>query len=70
MVQEVRYKMDINTLRKIEDDKDIKLNDIGRIKIRSSSPVLYDSYRKNRLTGSFILVDDLTHNTVAAGMIL
>ena len=70
MVQEVRYKMDINTLHKIEDDKELRLNDIGRIKIRASSPVLYDSYRKNRLTGSFVLIDDMTHNTVAAGMII
>ena len=70
MVQEVRYKMDINTLHKIEEDKEIKLNDIGRIKLRASAPVLYDTYRRNRLTGSFILVDDLNNNTVAAGMIL
>lgn len=70
MVQEVRYKVDINTLHKIEDDKKIALNDIGRIKIRASAPVLFDTYRRNRLTGSFILVDDLSHNTVAAGMII
>jgi sulfate adenylyltransferase subunit 1 (EFTu-like GTPase family) len=46
------------------------LNDIGRIRLRASAPVLFDSYRRNRLTGSFILVDDMTNNTVAAGMII
>ncbi len=70
MVQEVRYKVDINTLHKIEADKELRLNDIGRIRLRASAPVLFDSYRRNRLTGSFILVDDMTNNTVAAGMII
>jgi len=70
MVREVRYKVDINTLHKIEDDLVLGLNDIGRISLRTSAPVFYDSYKRNRLTGSFILVDEFTNETVAAGMIL
>lgn len=69
IVREVKYKVDINTLHKIEDDKGFKLNDIGRILIRTASPLCYDSYKRNRVTGSFILVDALTNETVAAGMI-
>ena len=69
MVQAINYKVNINTLHKIEDDKDFKLNDIGRIKLRTSSPLIYDSYKRNRTTGSFILVDPNTNETVAAGMI-
>ena len=70
IVKEVRYKMNINTLRKIEDDLEIGLNDIGRITVRTSNPLFHDTYRRNRLTGSVILVDESTNNTVAAGMIL
>jgi sulfate adenylyltransferase subunit 1 len=53
VIQEIVYKMDINTLHKLEDDKNIELNDIGRIRLRTTSPLLYDSYSKNRFTGSF-----------------
>ena len=70
LIKDIRYKMDINTLHKIEDDKEIKLNDIARISLRTSSPLFYDTYRRNRLTGSVILIDDMTHATVAAGMII
>ena len=69
LVKEIVYKMDINTLRKVEDDKEFRLNDIGRIVIRAASPLCYDSYKANRVTGSFILVDAFTNETVAAGMI-
>lgn len=68
--KEVRYKVNINNLHKIEDDLEVKLNDIARISFRVSSPLFVDSYTRNRLTGSFILVDDMTNVTVAAGMIL
>ena len=67
---EVCYKMNINTLRKIEDDLTLKLNDIGRIKVRTSAPLIADSYKSNRITGSFVLIDELTNATVAAGMII
>ncbi len=70
IVKEVRYKMNINTLHKIEDDLELQLNDIGRISIRTSAPIFYDSYSKNRITGSIILVDPMTNETVAAGMII
>jgi sulfate adenylyltransferase subunit 1 len=70
VVKDVRYKININTLHKIEDDKTIGLNDIGRVLIRTTSPLFYDSYNKNRITGSVILVDEFTNETVGAGMIL
>ena len=70
VIKEVRYKMNINTLHKIEDDKTIGLNDIGRVLIRTTSPLFYDSYNKNRITGSVILVDEFTNERVGAGMIL
>ncbi|MDF3130387.1 GTP-binding protein [Kiritimatiellaeota bacterium B1221] len=70
MVREVKYKVNINTLHKIEDDLEFKLNDIGRITLRTSAPINADSYKKNRITGSFVLIDEHTNETVAAGMIL
>lgn len=70
IIKEVYYKVDINTLHRMEDDKDIKMNDISRVKLRTTKPLLIDSYRKNRSTGSIILIDDNTHETVAAGMII
>ena len=70
MVKEVTYKVDINTLHKIEDDLTMDLNSIGRITLRTSQPLFYDSYKINRTTGSFILVDEQTNQTVAAGMIV
>ena len=70
IVKEVRYKVDINTLHKIEEDKSIGLNDIGRILIRTTAPLFYDSYKKNRATGSLLLIDEFTNETVGAGMII
>jgi sulfate adenylyltransferase subunit 1 len=70
MIKDILYKLDINTLHSIKDFDDFKLNDIGRIKIRSSKPLFYDSYKKNRHTGSIILIDPNTNATIAAGMII
>lgn len=70
IIKKVRYKVNINTLHRIEDDLEIGLNDIGRILIRTTSPLLYDSYKKNRATGSLILIDEFTNETVGAGMII
>jgi sulfate adenylyltransferase subunit 1 len=70
MIKEVKYKMNINTLHRNEEDLEIGLNDIGRISIRTTAPLFYDSYRRNRNTGSVILVDESTNETVAAGMII
>jgi sulfate adenylyltransferase subunit 1 len=70
MIREIRYKVDINTLHRLEDDKQIGMNDIARIKLRTTKPLLIDSYNRNRSTGSLILIDEGTNNTVAAGMII
>lgn len=70
IVKEIQYKLDINTLSRNKEDLDIKMNDIARIKIRTTKPLFYDTYRKNRITGSIILVDEASNNTVAAGMII
>lgn len=70
VVKNVKYKVNINTLHRIEDDLEIGLNDIGRISIRTTVPLLYDSYKINRTTGSVILVDEFTNETVGAGMII
>lgn len=70
IVKDVRYKMNINTLHRVEDDTTIGLNDIGRILVRTTAPLFYDSYNKNRFTGSVILIDEFTNETVGAGMII
>jgi sulfate adenylyltransferase subunit 1 len=69
MIKDVIYKMDINELRRVEDDKAVGMNDICRLHLRTTKPLFYDPYKKNRITGSFILIDEATNNTVAAGMI-
>ncbi|MFT6243317.1 MAG: sulfate adenylyltransferase subunit 1 [Crocinitomicaceae bacterium] len=70
MIKEVVYKMDINTITRDKEDKEIGMNDICRVKIRTMKPLMIDPYRENRITGSIILVDDSTNETVAAGMII
>ncbi|QUQ64215.1 adenylyl-sulfate kinase [Kutzneria sp. CA-103260] len=68
-VLELVYRIDVNTLHRDETAESLSLNEIGRVRLRTQTPLLFDSYRRNRSTGSFILVDDATNNTVAAGMI-
>jgi len=68
-VDAIRYGIDVNTLKRSET-KTFQLNQIGRVVLTSSRPLLFDSYEKNRQTGSFILIDPLTHNTSAVGMII
>ena len=70
LITEVRYKVNINTLHKVEADLEFNLNDIGRISLRTSAPLIADSYKRNRITGSFVLIDEQTNETVAAGMII
>ena len=70
MIKEVEFKMNISTLERDYEDKLINMNDIGRVKLRTTKPLFYDSYRRNRNTGSFILINEATNETVAAGMIL
>jgi sulfate adenylyltransferase subunit 1 len=70
VVQEVKYHVDINSLHKVEGVDGFAMNDIGRISLRTAVPLMFDSYRRNRQTGSFILIDPGTNETVAAGMIV
>ena len=70
MIKNILYKVDINTLHRNEEDKKISSNDIARISIRTTAPLFIDSYNSNRNTGSVILIDEATNNTVGAGMIL
>jgi sulfate adenylyltransferase subunit 1 len=70
MVNHVQYKLDINTLHRNEEDKNVGMNDIIRVSLRTTKPLMKDSYRKNRFTGSIILIDESTNETVAAGMVI
>ena len=70
MIKEVVYKIDIKTLERNPEDKSLNMNDISKVKIRTTKPLMIDSYRENRTTGSIILIDDTTNETVAAGMIV
>ena len=70
VVRELRYRLDVNTLHRDEDATELALNDIGRIKLRTTQPLFADEYRRNRTTGGFILVDEATNATAGAGMIL
>lgn len=70
IVKAIKYKMDINNLSRIQDQNSLTMNDIGRIQLRSTSELFFDSYNKNRSTGSFILIDENTNVTVGAGTIL
>ncbi|MCK9207485.1 MAG: GTP-binding protein [Salinivirgaceae bacterium] len=69
VVKGINFKTNINTYEKDLDDKQIKMNDIANLSLMTAKPIFYDSYRKNRTTGSIILVDEGTNETVAAGMI-
>lgn len=70
IIKEIRYKLDINSLHRNEDDVNIQMNDIARVVLRTTKPLFVDTYRKNRITGSIILIDEGTNTTVAAGMII
>jgi sulfate adenylyltransferase large subunit len=70
LVRDVNYRLDVNTLHRDQQASELGLNDVGRIDLRTTAPLFYDEYRRNRLTGSFILADEVTNVTVAAGMIL
>jgi sulfate adenylyltransferase subunit 1 len=70
IIKEVRYKLNVNTLHRELEDRTIKMNDIGRVVIRTTKPLFIDAYRKNRNTGSVIFVDEGTNETVGAGMII
>ncbi|MBI9061209.1 MAG: 50S ribosome-binding GTPase [Marinilabiliaceae bacterium] len=70
MVKDIHYKMNIDTLEKNEEDKNVGMNDIARLSLRTTKPLFFDSYIRNRFTGSIILIDEATNETVAAGMII
>jgi sulfate adenylyltransferase subunit 1 len=70
MVKEIRYKVDVNTLDRIPDGQELKMNEIARVSLRTTKPLFYDSYRQNRNTGSLILIDEATNNTMGVGMIV
>jgi bifunctional enzyme CysN/CysC len=70
MVKDLHYRLDINSLHRDEQPGTLALNEIGRVSLRTTVPLFFDEYRRNRSTGSFILVDEATNATVAAGMII
>jgi sulfate adenylyltransferase subunit 1 len=70
MVKDIKYKIDINTLHRIEGVQAIEMNDIARLSIRSSKPLFYDVYKRNRQTGSLIIIDEQTNETIGAAMII
>ncbi|MCH7846282.1 MAG: 50S ribosome-binding GTPase [Acidobacteria bacterium] len=69
LVIDLQYRFDVNTLHRDESAKELTLNEIGRVRLRTTAPLFYDEYRRNRHTGSFILVDQASNNTVGAGII-
>jgi bifunctional enzyme CysN/CysC len=70
LVKDLHYRLDVNTLHRDEDATSLSLNEIGRVTLRTTAPLFSDDYRRNRATGSFILVDEASNDTVAAGMIV
>jgi sulfate adenylyltransferase subunit 1 len=70
IIKNIRYKLDVNTLHRNIENLNIGMNDVARVQLRTTKPLLTDAYRKNRTTGSIILIDESTHETVAAGMII
>ena len=70
LVRDLHYRLDVNTLHRDEDASDLRLNEIGRVGLRVTQPLFVDDYNRNRLTGGFILIDEATNGTVAAGMII
>jgi bifunctional enzyme CysN/CysC len=69
MVTDLRYRLDISTMHRDLDATSLHLNEIGRAVLRTTEPIFADDYRRNRVTGSFVLIDEDTHQTVAGGMI-
>jgi len=69
LVKDIQYRLDVNTLHRDQETKELGINEIGRVQLRTTTPLLCDPYSKNRTTGSFILIDEATGVTVGAGMI-
>ena len=70
IVTEVMYKVNVNTLERIENDKEVRMNDIAMVSIRATKPLFFDAYKRNRKTGAIILIDEGTNETVGVGMIV
>ena len=70
IIRSVQYKVNINNLEEDREDQSVGLNEIARITLKTSKPIFYDPYRENRITGSVIIIDEGTNNTVGAGMIM
>ncbi|MBW6460099.1 MAG: GTP-binding protein [Bacteroidales bacterium] len=70
MIKEIIYKVDVNTLERVPDGQELRMNEIARVQLRTTKPLFFDSYRRNRTTGSLILIDEGTFNTVGVGMIV
>ncbi|WP_428961980.1 sulfate adenylyltransferase subunit 1 [Micromonospora fluostatini] len=70
IIRSLQYRLDINTLHRDDTATHLTLNEIGRVRLRTTIPLLADEYRRNRTTGGFIIIDETTHRTVAAGMII
>jgi bifunctional enzyme CysN/CysC len=70
MVKDLQYRLDVNSLHRDLDATELGLNDIGRISLRTTQPLLADEYRRNRQTGGLILIDEATNFTVGAAMIV
>ncbi len=70
ILDDVQYRLDVNTLHRDLETKELGLNDIARVRLRTSAPLMVDPYRRSRATGAFILVDESTNDTVAGGMVL
>jgi sulfate adenylyltransferase subunit 1 len=69
LIKEVHYKVNVNNLERVENDKEVRMNDIARVSIRTTKPLFFDSYKRNRRTGALILIDEGTNETVGVGMI-
>ena len=69
MVKDVQYRLDVNSLHRDLTADELGLNDIGRVKLRTTQPLFVDDYARNRVTGRFILIDEATNATVGAGML-
>jgi bifunctional enzyme CysN/CysC len=70
VVRDLHYRLDVNSLHRDESATELSLNEIGRVRLRTTVPLLCDQYRRNRTTGGFIVIDETTNRTVAAGMII
>ena len=70
LVREIQYRLDINTLHRDEEAETLRLNESGRVRMRTTMPLFLDAYRRNRTTGGFILINESSNRTVAAGMVV